>query len=506
MTIPLSFRHRWGGALGAAFFLGLALLFAAVVFLRPENFLLAGCDYQSHQFFLKTFLADSFRAGELPLWMPYICAGRPFAADPQSGVFYPPHLLYAVLSVPWATTLLVILHLAAAGFFCCLLTRELGLSRFAASLSGVVFMFNGFLVTHGYRGQLDPLETIAYLPLMFFLVERAQRRGRPGCYLWLGLAGALQILAGAPQIAWLTWVGLGVYLLARRLCFWKPGGVRALARSVGGGLLALAFTAGLAAVQILPTAELVGESSRSKGSIEFSATYAFAPQKVIHLFFPNYFLDPPIEDFNNEAESSAYVGLLGMALALLGLLRYQCRLKWALLVVALVNIFIMLGQATPVFGILYHLIPGFSSFRLPSRAVLMLTLCLSVYAGMGAEAIWNRSGDTRTRKLAIVLAVSLLLAMIPMAYHLAQFARRSVFEVSALWSALALAVLVLAALLLSWLRPQRWIQAAWLAFICLDVFFVGATADRYRVFESQVFRPPASEKNVIRQMRDDPGL
>ncbi|UCG33946.1 MAG: YfhO family protein, partial [Phycisphaerales bacterium] len=296
----------------AAFFLLLAAVYSAVVFLRPENFLVLGWDFRDHQLFLKTFLAESLRDGELPLWIPYICAGRPFVADPQAGVFYPPNLLYALLSVEGATTLLVILHIAAAGYSCFLFCRELALNRYASLLGGVTFMFNGFLVTRAYRGQLDPLMSIALTPLLFFLFERAERRGDWRWYLWAGMAGALQVLAGSPHFAWLTWLGLVVYVLCRRFCQWREGGFRALGKSASGLVVALACAAGLAAVQILPAAELVGQSIRSTGSFEFAGAFAFEHQKIVHMLFPNYLLSPGIQYFNNLPEATGYIGLLGL--------------------------------------------------------------------------------------------------------------------------------------------------------------------------------------------------
>jgi tetratricopeptide (TPR) repeat protein len=488
------------------FFLGLSLLFVVNVLLRPENFLVCGLDHRAHQFFLKTFLAESFRAGELPLWMPYICAGRPFAADPQSGVFYPFNLIYAVLSIAQALPVLVILHIAAAGFFCCLLGRELKLSWFGAVLSGVIFMFNGFLVTRGYRGQSERLEAIAYLPLLFFLIERAERSGRLRWYAWAGLAGALQLLAGAPQIAWLSWVGLGVYVLVRQVGCWKQGGARALVRSMGGVLLALAFTAGVAGIQIIPTAELVSHSNRSAGSITFAGAFAFEPQRVIHFFFPNYFIDPNIKHFNNMAESSGYVSVLGLTLALVGLLRHRSRIRWALLAVMVLNVFIMLGQATPVFDLLYHTLPGLSAFRIPSRAIMMLTLCLSVLAGLGADAIWHDADRERARKLAVAAGAAVLAAMCSMAYYLARYPRVDFWDIPSLWTALALAVLSVGVLLGAYLRQRRGVQVTWLALICLDLFVVGAGMDRYRQLEKQAYEPRGMERDILRVLQEDPSL
>jgi hypothetical protein len=40
-----------------------------------------------------SYSVERFRDGEIPLWNPYMNAGAPFFADPQTAVFYPPRLL-----------------------------------------------------------------------------------------------------------------------------------------------------------------------------------------------------------------------------------------------------------------------------------------------------------------------------------------------------------------------------------------------------------------------------
>src|SRR5438093_48166 len=42
----------------------------------------------------RTIAARSVRAGELPLWNPYMLSGAPFLAMAQSALFYPANLLY----------------------------------------------------------------------------------------------------------------------------------------------------------------------------------------------------------------------------------------------------------------------------------------------------------------------------------------------------------------------------------------------------------------------------
>ena len=55
------------------------------------------------------FLTDAVREGRVPLWNPYIGLGRPFLADTQNAVFYPPVYL-ACFGEGLGSFLLVWLH------------------------------------------------------------------------------------------------------------------------------------------------------------------------------------------------------------------------------------------------------------------------------------------------------------------------------------------------------------------------------------------------------------
>src|ERR1051325_6767694 len=55
------------------------------------------------------FLRESLRHWQLPLWNPYIGLGRPFLADTQNAVFYPPTYL-ALLPAPFGLFLFTWFH------------------------------------------------------------------------------------------------------------------------------------------------------------------------------------------------------------------------------------------------------------------------------------------------------------------------------------------------------------------------------------------------------------
>ncbi|HEX2171530.1 MAG TPA: hypothetical protein VHL09_03695, partial [Dehalococcoidia bacterium] len=136
------------------------------------------------------YLGEQLRRGSLPLWNPYLFGGVPFLANIQTGVFYPPNWITAVLPPPYATTALTLFHawLAAAGLV--VLGRQLlGLGWAGALAAGVTFAFGGFLTQQA--SHPNQLATAAWLPWLLVLYDRARR---PGGRLWV-LPGCLAVAA-----------------------------------------------------------------------------------------------------------------------------------------------------------------------------------------------------------------------------------------------------------------------------------------------------------------------
>ena len=86
------------------------------------------------------FLDCCVHQGEFPLWNPLVMCGEPFAANPQTGVFYPFNLARSLLTA-WPTPLrthtglmaLIGLHTLGAALAMYAYGRACGLSRMRAS-------------------------------------------------------------------------------------------------------------------------------------------------------------------------------------------------------------------------------------------------------------------------------------------------------------------------------------------------------------------------------------
>src|SRR5438876_786864 len=100
----------------------------------------------------RVFAVSSWHeTGELPLWCPYVCGGRPFQADGQSTLFYPPHAVFYIVPQSWVAPLfgmLVWAHVLLAGCSMFAYARNRGLVPLAALAAAMGFMFAGKWLVH----------------------------------------------------------------------------------------------------------------------------------------------------------------------------------------------------------------------------------------------------------------------------------------------------------------------------------------------------------------------
>ena len=217
----------------------------------------------------KAFVVRSLREGRVPLDNPHILGGMPFAGNPQAQLFYPPTLLF-LADVRRGFALSTVAHLTLAFVGAFLLGRHVAggsPDRVPAGLlAACVYAFSGSMTTQIQQVAIS--HTSSWIPLFLYCVLA---RGPLAC----ALATAGLLLSGHTQIASyaLLFAALALVLECyRRLrdgerCWW-----RRLPAAAGG----VATGAGLAAVMLLPAAELLSISMRGRGvTAAFAAVNAF---------------------------------------------------------------------------------------------------------------------------------------------------------------------------------------------------------------------------------------
>jgi hypothetical protein len=388
------------------------LLLAAFVFL----FLLPAATMQgvyfygdANDYFARlAYSAERLRGGQPALWNPYLSLGGSHIADPAALATYLPALaLFLIFPAAFAYNYTVILHLylAASGMY--LLARAWGQSRGAALIAALVFGCGGFLVAH--LQHLNIVVGAAWLPWIFWCVERYFSTRRI-TFLALGsIALALQIMGGHTQMVLYGGAAWGAYCAVYVVREWRGGRGRAVVRQMLGVALMFVGALGLAAIFLLPFAELLNFTARSERiTYEFATSFSLEPLRLIEFVYPYAFGGNPgsVErGAGSMIEMTAYLGILPLALAVGALWRREWRVYF-LAGLALVVLLLALGKFTPLYALVYR-VPLFGAVRAPARFLELVAFAVALLAGYGLDAL--RARVTQSQRIAIWIFLAAVL-------------------------------------------------------------------------------------------------
>jgi hypothetical protein len=393
-------------------FLLIGVLFFSPFLLRPDMLIYPASapysDLTTTHWPNALFLVESLRnSHQLPLWRPLIMSGTPFAANPLSGMFYPPHILFIVLPLTPAFNVLLPLHIALAGLTMYILLRAgLKASRLAGIFCGLAYMFAPKTLAHLGAGHVGLVEALAWLPLALTLLMVSWREGRLLPALGAGLVLALQTFADV-RVAFYTALLLAGYAcaeLVRLLLRGGPDRRRIAFRGLLGSGLGAATFALVAAIELLPLLELAPLSSRQGLSLTEAEVFSLPWASLLGLFIPAR---------GGNHEWVTYSGLLPVILAGLTLTTRRNFKTLFLGGGGLLALLLALGSNAPLFPLVYHLLPGLSWLRVPSRFWFLALFALIILAGLGVEQLAQEiePGHAR-RRLALALFAFLIFSLL----------------------------------------------------------------------------------------------
>jgi hypothetical protein len=358
-------------------------------------------DAKAHFYPQLQFLAQSFHRGEWPFWAPFIFAGQPQIADPQSLVFSPPFLLLAAL-VPdpgfRAFDAVVFGMLGLGGLAVMALFRDRGWHPAGGLLAALAFAFGA---SAAWRVQhVGQVLSLSLWPVALWLLLRALERRSWRYGLAAGLAAGLMAL-GRDQVAL-----LGLWLLAGAAAAFA---VRSRPRL---GAMVAPLTAGAIGGALVVAGPTLLTLLLAEGSNRPAIDYAGAARGAVHpallltSVIPNLFgVDGPFVDYWGPpsprwGESPyvlarnmgvLYAGALPFALLLAGFFK---GLLWAreirpVTVGLALMLLYALGSATPVFWLAFELLPGVDFFRRPADALFLAGALAAIAAGYLMHRIWS---------------------------------------------------------------------------------------------------------------------
>ncbi len=386
----------WGARAFPLAVLSLGVFYA----LALASWLLSGTvvpwDSKNHFYAMFRFLGDALQNGESPLWNPYYFGGHPAIADPQSLLFTPTMLLFALI-VPKASMQLfdavILAHLFAGGVCTVGLIRRWRWHPAGAVLAAMLFLLGG--AASARLQHTGIIISYSFFPAALWSLDAMLERRSWAAACLFGLCASLMVL-GRDQVAFLlcsVLVGYLVFAMAR------SGNALAYLRARAPMLALSAFL--ILAVMIVPallTLQFLADSNRPGFPFGVAAAGSLAPVNLITVFVPNFFgsLDrlhdywgPDIDtmarpDWTDPTIDYLFIGTLPFLLIAwhgLGAGRLFARRARFFLVLLAVALAYALGRYTPFFPFAFDWMPGVSLYRRPADATFVVNIALAFAAG-----------------------------------------------------------------------------------------------------------------------------
>ena len=347
-------------------------------------------------------LSQALHNGYLPFWDANAFAGYFFLGEFQTGVFYPPNLLWTLIFGTRAgidiyyLELLIVFHFFLASLGMYMLGREWGLSRFASLAAAIVFAYSGPVV---YRAMAQTciFFGLALLPLVIFLLARYIKTLHISFLFAAGAVVGLQILAGHLQPAIHTLLIGSFYLLWTAVQ--RQGGMVQRVLHFMMPLLALGAAAFVvSASQLIPALEYFRVAYRHIGGTGPLPAGDSVPYRIFaytNLVEPTQFMNllDPIKFFIPDT-NEIYIGAFPLCLIAIFLARrtpirsagsFRDNWPWLFLLVVFA-VLAVVGHYSPLSLILNRL-PVLNSIRQPGRYVILLHFVLALSVGFAVFAL-----------------------------------------------------------------------------------------------------------------------
>lgn len=387
------------------------------------------------------YLAKNLANGHFPLWISGLRLGVPFYSDVQMGVFYPLNWLLTlfvsdgVLSI-WAYQSFLLFHIGLGGSFLYFFLRKgYKTSEFSAVIGAIIFAFSGFMSLQIIHVAF--FEVMVWAPLALLFAKKAAEDPKLKHFIWLALSVVMTVLPGSPQITvYFAYLLIAYYIfnIVLKLRSEEKKGKEFLLSGflsllkLGGVYLSVFL---IAAVALAPAAENWSRSFREEFTYEDITQNSLEVKNLIEVLVPNFFgatfpdPDETAPNFWGDTENSeaAFFGVSAYwqywefgfyfgqaALVLIVMMLFNLKVfedkKHVLFfsAVLIAALWFSLGKNGGLFWLLYHVLPGVSFFRSPSRMSSVTDLAAAISAALILTGLIEKKDEIELKKPLMTLS------------------------------------------------------------------------------------------------------
>ncbi|MCX5782032.1 MAG: hypothetical protein NT145_04935 [Elusimicrobia bacterium] len=354
-------------------------------------------DIYLHYYPLKHLVSQEIISGKIPLWNPYIFAGQPILANPQSAIFYPLNIIFYILPLHLAFNYSAVIHFFLGGLFFYLLLSNLRYCRSASLMGSIAYTFSSFLVYKLPAGHFIALTGYVWLPLIILFLNKISENNNNniGWIFALGASIACQFLSGHIFPVYISLFFILVHFAYKKFVYWK--------NLLFSGIISFLIIS----IQLIPTVELSQVVETANWPI-LVKNYSLPLKNLISIVLPNFFGN--IRDHTYIFQESPsyfieknclYFGLLPLFFAGLGFYLSIIRKKYFYPVLFLIGIVLALGFNTFIYNLMYSLMPGIGFLRVPARFFYLSLIALIILSSYS----WHNYAKKINVKLKIFLII-----------------------------------------------------------------------------------------------------
>jgi len=317
---------------------------------------------------------------------------------------YPLHLIlpkYAQRVIEY------IFWMFAAGLLMFGYLRQVAVSRSVSLVAAIAFMLAPAFLSNVFTGHYVKMEVIALLPGIMLLTERMLRKVSLVDLVALPALLALDVYSRHLQLAFFTFLGVGIYFAARMTYSFvrKETPLPEALKRTGMFAAAWVIFTLITSMNTFPSVHHADTISKRAGGVdyEYASSFALNPEEIVSFVEPDFlgWYDKYWGRNALKLNSEYFGGLIVLLAIMLFVMRKQSFDRVLLGLFCVGALLFALGEHTPFHRIVYSLVPGIKSFRAPSMMYIWFYFPAMVLAAYALHEIlhidWSKSPAMRKR-------------------------------------------------------------------------------------------------------------
>ena len=363
--------------------------------------------------------------GEYPKWMPWIFGGLPSTHSMQniSEYYYPHHIikLIKIFSIPWFWNFLI--HFLFAGLGMYVLLNHLKLNFFSSLFGSLAYTIMPWMITMIVHGHGSQVMTAAYIPWVVWAMFKLKNEPELRYISILALLIGLQLQRAHVQIAYYTWILMGIYIIYDLYVSYYSKSkydVKFIAKWAFASIIGFCMSLWIY-IPLLNYAPFSKRSSSAGGaSFEYATSWSMHPYESLTMLLPSsfgfgeltYFGFMPMTNFPN------YSGIVIVFMTFFAFHKTSRQLSYFFFTILIISLLISFGKHTFIYEILYNWLPYFNKFRVPSMILILFQFSITVLAAIGLNNLCKNIKDKRVlKKSLIILGAISIIAVLRLVFH-----------------------------------------------------------------------------------------